>query len=76
MFILVEVIEREISVTKYDTLGEAQYAMKNNLCEALGVESFADIDEYEDCGIYKTSAWANTNNPGNCDWTIFDLSKI
>lgn len=76
MFILVEVIEREISVSKHNTLEEAQEQMKKNLCEVYHVNDVSEIDEYEDCGIYKTTAWANTNHPGNCDWSIYDLSKM
>lgn len=76
MYILVEVIEREIFVSKFDTLDEARAEMKKNICEVYGVKDFSEIDEYEDCGIYKTSAWANTDHPGNCDWKIYNLAEV
>lgn len=77
MYILVEVIERDTVVTKHETLEEAQEVMKNHLCEALNVDNLDEADENdEEYELHSTSAWANTNHPGNCDWTIFNLNEI
>lgn len=71
MFILVEVVEREISVWKFDNLADAQAKMKKRF-DAYDGSEYADNG---DADIGATSAWVNSNFNGgtNCDWSIEEL---
>lgn len=71
MFVLVEVIEREISVGKFNTLEEAQGEMKRRFDSWDGV----NLVDSGDADIGGTSAWVNSNENGgtNCDWSIEEL---
>lgn len=85
MFVLVEVIEREISVTGCTSEEEARQVMKNRLAEVLGAppddeqalaKAMTKANECDyncDIDLASMSAWANTNNPGNCDWKIVEV---
>lgn len=71
MFVLVEVIEREISVEKFGSLAAAQAEMKKRF-DSWGGSELIDEDEAD---IDATSAWANLSRNGgtNCDWYIEEL---
>ena len=62
MYLLVEVVEREIIVNFYATLHEAQEAMRKSYEEA----GSAEMEE-----ITRTTAFKNdANNHDNFDWRI------
>lgn len=70
MFVLVEVIEREISVGKFDTLESAQSEMLKRF-KSYGGDELIDEDEAD---IGATSAWVNADDGDlNCDWSIEEL---
>ena len=71
MFVLVEVIEREISVFKFDNLADAQEKMAKRFNSWDGSE----LADSGDADIGATSAWVNSNYNGgtNCDWSIEEL---
>lgn len=62
MYLLIEVVEREIIVNFYGTLQEAQEAMRKSYEEA----GSAEMEE-----ITRTTAFKNdANNHDNFDWRI------
>lgn len=82
MYILIEVIEREIHMDKCETLKDAQKLMRNYLAEVLHVpvddeKALMDaVNESSEDAVMlgETEAWANTNHPGDCDWKIIDIT--
>lgn len=66
-FVLIEVIEREISTPEFfDTHEEAHKEMKRR---------FDECCEYRECDgdIWKSFAWCENANHDNCDWKIFEV---
>ena len=72
-YLLLNCYEREIGLPEtYDSLEEAQDAMKAALIEAMdGVDDsvFADYTEDDEYGLEPTEAWFNHRH-GNHDWKI------
>ena len=62
MYLLIEVIEREINVNFYHTLHEAQTAMRQFFDEA----GSSDMEEITEMSAFKNEA----NNHNNYDWLI------
>lgn len=68
-FVLIEVIEREISAPEFfDTLGAAQEEMRERFEASVRDEDDAYCDEM--------SAYCENSNHDNCDWKIFDLQNL
>lgn len=65
-YMLITVCEREISTEKFETMLEAQKAMKKELNEVTDTNE--DGDDFE---LGEFSAWANADS-GDCnyDWKI------
>ena len=77
-YLLLNCYEREIGLPEiYDSLEEAQNAMKAALIEAMdGVDDsvFADYTEDDDYGLEPTTAWFN-HRRGNHDWLILRQTR-
>lgn len=71
-FMLVQVIERDMSYEFFDTLKEAQTEMRNQFyCSCYEPEEYID-DQMAD--IKEMSAWVTDgNNHDDYDWWIVDL---
>ena len=73
-FVLIEVVEREISDPMYfDTFEEAHAKMEECFFEANG----CDPENYEpedlDGVLGERLAWCENANHDNCDWKIFEI---
>ena len=65
-YVLIEVIEREISTPEFfDTFEAARKEMANRYGEA---DPYNDYD-----GLYRDHAYCTNRNHDNCDWKIFEL---
>ena len=70
-FVLVEVIEREISTPRFfDTYEEAYSKMKEYYNEAVNSED-CEEDKELDGELNQWDAWCENANHDNCDWKIF-----
>ena len=68
MYALIECMERELSLTMYDTLKDAQDAMRY---------AFEEAGEGEDEELGETMAWKNdANNHMDFDWQIVELKDV
>lgn len=70
-FVLIEVIEREISAPEFfDTLGAAQEEMRERF------EASVQDEEDDNACCDEISAYCENSNHDNCDWKIFDLQNL
>lgn len=81
-YILIEVIDRDITTHYFDTEIEAQQVMKNSLIEASDDDLSEELNEFDeqlkngedidifgdDFGITKNSAWCNEACGNHSDW--------
>lgn len=78
-YLLIEVVDRNISYYEFTSLEEAQGYMRICLCQAMQVETYENLEKRDDFGekfsIDENCAWANTHEIGNCDWRIIELSS-
>lgn len=79
-FVLVEVIEREISVPKFfDSFEEAHDRMEQHYKEAAGAGN-EDAEDFEpddlDGELNEWDAYCENSNHDNCDWKIFQLDSF
>lgn len=71
-FVLIEVIERKISVPEFfDTYEDAYEKMKEYFYEAADVSR--EDDEEPDGELNQWEAWCENKNHDNCDWKIFEI---
>lgn len=79
MFLLISVYDREITTEKFETLPEAQSAMRMEMlarCNGMFAENIFERDKYEDYnfGFNTTSGYVNDAvNHEDCDWLIVSL---
>ena len=67
-YILIEVIERTITVETFDSLRKAQINMRKRVRECANL---SDMEEGNDYEISDMSAWiTDGNNNDNYDWLI------
>lgn len=70
-FVLIEVVEREISAPEFfDTLGAAQEEMRERF------EAAARDEDDDNAYCDEMSAYCENANHDNCDWKIFDLQNL
>ena len=71
-FILIEVIEREISPPEFfDTYKEAYCRMEKYYHEAA--DAGCGEDDEPDGELNQWDAWCENFNHDNCDWKIFEV---
>lgn len=80
-FVLISVVDREIAISEFNTLEEAQIAMLEDFKECpdwdAWEEDFKLGEETNEYGVHKTSAWANADDGDmDCDWSIIDIEKL
>lgn len=82
-FVLVEVIEREISTPEFfDTFEEAHARMEQyyNEATACDPDDYDDEDDYDpddlDGELNEWDAYCENANHDNCDWKIFKVETI
>lgn len=72
MFILVSVVNRDISIKVFKTMEEAKNEMKNQFYAIDGAEDYLAVD---DAFLGKTSAWCNADGGDvQYDWDIFEVA--
>lgn len=73
-YMLIQVIEREMTYEFFDTLEEAQEKMKEQCCNSC--DDISDMIDYGDAAINDMSAWVSDGyNSDNYDWWIVDLQE-
>ena len=71
-YVLVEVIEREISTPEFfKTFEDAHATMAARFHEAAKADCVAD--EELDGELNEWDAWCENSNHDNCDWKIFEI---
>lgn len=64
-FVLIEVIEREISTPKFFDAFEKAHAKMKEYYEAASKGSCGELND--------DNAWCENRNHDNCDWKIFKI---
>lgn len=73
-FVLIEVIERDISTPEFfNTYEEAHAKMEEYYHEAANAD--CEEDEELDGELNEWDAWCENSNHDNCDWKIFELKR-
>lgn len=70
-YLLIEVCEREIETTPFDTFEKAQQEMHKRFCEACDIECIDECEDHYNAGVDTACAWANGHE--NYDWEIVEI---
>ncbi len=70
-YLLIEVCEREIETTQFDTFEAAEKEMHKRFCAACNIESIVEYEKHFTAGVDAACAWANGSD--NYDWKIVEI---